>query len=119
MTFLWQPGGLPPLRVRRNPQASLYQPVLEPDDWGYDNLITPNGIATLNGPEEAVAMLHKAGTRGAVALGAVAGAALTFSVKGALIGGVLGYLGGRYVVGLADKMLAVAAVTTKVEKATS
>lgn len=119
MTFLWQPGGLPPLRVRRNPQASLYQPVLEPDDWGYDNLITPNGIATLNGADDVVASLHKAGTRGAVALGAVAGGLITLSAKGAIIGGVLGYLGGKYVVGLADKMLAASALATKVEKATS
>jgi hypothetical protein len=130
VTFLWTPldyqGGLQ--RIRRNPQASLYQPVLEPDDWGYDNTITPNGIATLGDAIAAASQvgsaLDKAGTRGAAALGAVAGFLLsTNRLLGAAIGGTLGYFGGKYIVSFANKALAVGAavntVETKTEKATS
>jgi hypothetical protein len=122
MTYLWSPpdyrGG--PLRVRRNPQASLYQPVLDPDDWGYDNIFTPNGIATLGDAAEAVSALQKAGTRGAAALGAVAGLLLSSNhLHGAIVGGLLGYFGGKYIVVLADKVLAVTATITKIEKVTS
>lgn len=130
MTYLWSPpdyrGG--PQRIRRNPQASLYQPVLDPDDWGYDNVITPNGIATLGDAaavaSQAASALDKAGTRGAAALGAAAGFLLsTNRLLGAAIGGALGYLGGKFIVGVANKVLAVNAavrtVETKVEKATS
>lgn len=129
MTFLWSPPDYQsgPLRVRRNPQASLYQPVLDPDDWGYDNTITPNGIATLGAASaaaSAVEALHKAGTRGATALGAGAGFLLSSNrLRGALIGGLLGFFGGKLIVAVADKALAAAAafntVETKVEKATS
>jgi len=130
MTFLWSPsdyrGG--PQRIRRNPQASLYQPVLEPDDWGYDNTITPNGIATLGDAtavaSQAVSALDKAGTRGAAALGAAAGFLLASNrLLGAAIGGVVGYFGGKFIVSVASKALAVGSavrtVENKVEKATS
>jgi len=112
------------MRVRRNPQASLYRPVLEPDTWGYDNTFTPNGVATLGAAADtaasAMTMLERAGTRGAVAIGATAGFLLSAShIRGALIGGGLGYLFGKYVVGVADKALAAINTVSKVEKATS
>jgi hypothetical protein len=121
VTYLWLPRGQAPLRIRRNPQASLYQPVLNPDDWGYDNMITPNGVATLGATPESIETLYRAGTRGGTALGALAGLALTaFSWKGMAVGGLLGYFGGRFVANLADKALAAAGTTiTKIEKATS
>lgn len=124
MTFLVSPNNWPPQRVRRNPQASLYRPVLNPDDWGYDNTITQNGIATLGDAAEAassaVSALNKAGPRGASALGALAGFLLSANhLRGAVIGGVLGYLGGKFVVNIADKALTVVSAASKIEKAAS
>jgi len=124
MTFLWSPRDRPPMRVRRNPQAVLYQPVLDPDDWGYDHTLTPNGFVTLGEASpvtsSVVDVVNRAGTRGATALGAVAGFVLASNrLQGALIGGVLGYFGGKYLVGYTGKVLEAVRVLNKVEKATS
>jgi hypothetical protein len=124
MTFLWSPYDRPPMRVRRNPQAVLYRPVLDPDDWGYDHTFTPNGVAALGEAADvavsAASMLDKAGTRGATALGAAAGFLLsTNHLRGALMGGVLGYFGGKFVVSVANKALAVVTTASKIEKVTS
>jgi len=124
MTFLWSPYDRPPMQVRRNPQAVLYQPVLDPDDWGYANTLTPNGVATLGEAADvatsAVSMLDKAGTRGATALGAAAGFLLASNrLRGALLGGVLGYLGGKFVVSVASKALTVVTAASKIEKGAS
>ena len=119
MTSLWSPRDRAPMQVRRNPGASLYHPVLDPDSWGQDVLLTPNGYQTLLGApiDDAVATLHKAGTRGAVALGALVGLLVSSSyLKGALVGGALGYLGGKYVVGIADRTLAAISALSKVEE---
>lgn len=116
-TYLWTPPTYekPPLRVWRNPNESVYEPV--PDGMReYDTLITPNGqVIALNGvADDALAQLQAAGPRGAAALGAAAG--FIFSGwKAAVIGGALGYFTGKYLANFASKALAAAKAVTAVE----
>ena len=111
-TYLWSPHDRDPLRVRRNPQAVVYEPVSADDARAPDVTFTPNG--GLAGPaDEALAQLQAAGPRGAAALGAMAG--LLFSGwKAAVVGGFLGYYSGKYLTNFASKALAVVAVTKAV-----
>lgn len=124
MTFLWSPYDRPPMRVRRNPQASLYYPEQDRTAWPWDDMLTPNGIATLGEASDtaasAMAMLNKAGTRGLTAIGAAAGFLLSEQrLRGTIIGGVLGYLGGRFVVGMASKVVSAVNAVGKIEKVVS
>lgn len=118
-TFVWTPRsyGSPPLRVRRNPNASVYEPVRVPDDWPSDTTYFPNGNVSLgDAASDAFAQLDAAGPRGAAALGALAG--LLFSGwKAGVAGGLLGYFGGKYLVNLAGKAIAVTTAVNKVETA--
>jgi hypothetical protein len=119
---LWTPPsyGTPSLRVRRNPNASVYEAYPEAD--GQDVLLSPNGHNMLEGAaEDALAQLQAAGPRGAALLGAAAG--FVFSGwKAGVLGGVLGYFGGHYLTNIVSKTLtaatAVAAVTTATTKVT-
>jgi hypothetical protein len=73
-------------------------------------VITPNAqIISLDGAfEDAVSALDKAGPRGAAALGVGVGFLFSESrIVGALVGGLIGYFGGKYVVNLAKKAIAV------------
>jgi hypothetical protein len=99
------------MRILRTPHGVVREP--EPEhiaDWGKLG-ITPNGqvISLGDAMDDAVTALDKAGARGAAALGA--GAGFVFSsnrVVGALIGGLLGYFGGKYAVNIARKAIEVA-----------
>jgi len=71
--------------------------------------ITADGrINSLDGAlDDAVNALDRAGSRGAAALGV--GVGFIFStnrIVGALVGGVIGYFGGKYVVNLGKKLIA-------------
>lgn len=122
MTFQWSPPayGYTRVRVRRNPNASVYEPITPMDDR--DVLITANGDILDGAAEDALAQLNAAGPRGAAALGILAGF-LFSGWKAALAGGVLGYFGGKYLTNIAGKALTVATTVTKIEttvaKATS
>jgi hypothetical protein len=122
MTFLQTPRSYarPPSRVRRNPNASVYEQGRFPDEVPWDDVLTPNGYFTLNdAASDAMAQLNAAGPRGAMVLGAAAGFLLFGGRRftGALIGSVLGYFGGKYLVNFASKALAVSSTVTKVETA--
>ena len=118
MTFLWTPPsyGTPPMRVRRNPNASVYEQIRPVDDVPWDDMIMPNGTFA-GAAEDAMAQLQVAGPRGAAALGATAGFILLGGRRftGALIGGLLGYFGGKYLVNFTSKALAVSTAVAKVE----
>jgi hypothetical protein len=104
---LWTPPayGLPPLRVRRNPNASIYHAF--PEDEGRDILLSPNGRNMLEGAgEDALTQLQAAGPRGAAVLGATAG--FVFSGwKMAFLGGLFGYFSGKYLTNIAAKALTI------------
>jgi hypothetical protein len=122
MTFQWTPPsyGYTRLRVRRNPNGSVFEPIMPMDDR--DVLITANGDVLGGAAEDALAQLNAAGPRGAAALGVLAGF-LFSGWKAAIAGGVLGYFGGKYLTNIASKALTVATTVDKVEttvaKATS
>jgi hypothetical protein len=123
MIHLWTPYsyGTPPTRVRRNPNASVYEQVIPGDDVSPDVRLTPNGQYLAGPAEDAVKALEAAGPRGAAAVGVLAGFLLS-GWKMALTGGVLGYFGGKFVSNFVGKALAVSAasrVETSVTKATS
>jgi hypothetical protein len=115
---LWTPPsyGTPNLRVRRNPNASVYEAY--PEDDGREMLLSPNGHNLLGVGEDALAQLQAAGPRGAAVLGAAAGF-LFSGWKAAMFGGILGYFSGKYLVNIASKALTVATAVNTVSKATS
>ena len=123
MVFLWSPYDRDNVRVRRNPNASV--PICADkecsDDWAPGAvLISQNGYVLGDATDDAMAVLARAGTRGATAIGAVAGFLFaTKKIRGAVIGGVLGYFGGRYVVNMADKAVTAMSTIAKIEKAAS
>jgi hypothetical protein len=124
MTRLWAPPcyGTPPVRVRRNAGAWVMEPANVEIPTAKDVMIMPDGMVLEGAAEDALAQLQAAGSRGAAALGAAAG--LFFGGwKSAIAGGVLGYFGGKYIVNIVGKALAVTSAArnleTTVAKATS
>lgn len=96
------------MRVLRTPHnvVAEHQPE-HVADWGQYR-ITPNGGLMYGAADDALTTLERAGSRGATLLGA--GVGVVFSsrrLRGALMGGLVGYLGGQYLVNLAKKALAV------------
>jgi hypothetical protein len=120
--YLWSPQsyGTGPRRVRRNPNASVHESWIGPaDNDNFRATIMPDGRILMDGAvEDALAQFHAAGPRGAAVLGAVAGFVFG-NAKTAVLGGLLGYFGGKFIVNLASKALTVATVANTVAKATA
>ena len=90
-------------------------------NWGRIG-VTPNGqvISLGDSVSDAIGALDRAGPRGAAALGA--GAGFIFSsnrIMGALLGGVIGYFGGTYIVNLAKKAIEAQKVVSAVSSITT
>jgi hypothetical protein len=110
------------MRIRRTPHAVVAE--TQPQhvaDWGQYG-ISPNGqITSFSGAaDDAVIALEKAGKNGAAALGALFGLVFASSkITGALVGGLLGYFGGSYIVSTAKRVLVVQQVVSAVTPSTS
>jgi hypothetical protein len=113
MVSLWTPGSYNTSNVliRRNPNASVYEPGPGAITDTQSYLIMPNANMTLGDSTtvavNALGSLSKAGKRGAAVLGVMAG--LVFGgghrLLSATAGGLLGYYGGHYIVNLIEKAL--------------
>jgi hypothetical protein len=109
-----------PMAIMRTPQGVLPETRLtHVPSWGRIG-ITPNGeIISFGGAaaDEAISALDKLGPRGAALLGA--GAGLVFSTNrlmGAVVGGGLGYLAGKYLAGIIKTTLAIQSTAQAVAK---
>lgn len=127
---LWSPYDRRPVPIRRNPNASVYEPIPGVDEAedGRSFLIMPDSRFVLGDAtsvaSDALASLNRAGPRGGAVLGMAVGLLFGGSHRllGALAGGLLGYYSGHYVANIAEKTLwaakAIDTVQTTVEKAT-
>ena len=110
------------MRILRTPHGVVRE--AEPEhitDWGRYG-VTPNGyIHDLSGPaEEITAALDRAGPRGAAVLGAATGFLFASNrVIGGVVGGLLGYFGGQYLVNFAKKVVSLVGVASSTASAVS
>ena len=74
--------------------------------WGRVRIDANGRVAPLDGAaDDAINALETAGPRKAAVFGAVAGLVFGDGLFGALAGGALGYISGKYLVGFAKKLL--------------
>jgi len=108
------------MRIPRTPDQIFREPQpVHVSDWGHIG-ITPNGamISLGSAADEALAMLDKVGTHGAMAVGAGLGLVLsTNRILGGLVGAGLGYLTGKYLANIIKATVAAQKVVDVVAKA--